>query len=262
MRRDWLPALPRWLGGKPRRGAHVSPGPGATLDLRFANGVAQSRMHPDAPEFLTVDYTRTMLAALLWQPAPERIGIVGLGGGSQAKFLHRYLPQAEIEALEISRDVLAFRDRFQVPPDSERFRVLQVDAAEFLPAHADRYDLMLVDAYDETGLPAAVSTPGFHRACRGALTGDGVLSSNLFCADHAAHFVRLRDAFDGQAVIMEEERQSNRVAFAWNGPFVPCLHPPGEVLAGMPAAAATQLRPGFERLAAALPQRAPSDGSG
>lgn len=248
MKRDWIPALPRWLGGRPRGGVRVVPGPDDTLDLRFANGVAQSRMHPDAPEFLVVDYTRTMLAALLWQPNPKRIGIVGLGGGSQAKFLHEYLPGAEIEALEINPDVLAFRERFQVPADSERFRVLQVDAAAFLPQHPDRYDLLLVDAYDETGIPASVSTPAFHRACRDALSNDGVLASNLYCDDHAARSARLRDAFEGRALLVEEQRQSNRVAFAWKASGSPVLQCADDLLARLPQSAAVQLREGFRRV--------------
>lgn len=248
MKRDWIPALPRWLGGRPRGGVRLVPGPDNTLDLRFANGVAQSRMHPDAPEFLVVDYTRTMLAALLWQPDPRRIGIVGLGGGSQAKFLHKYLPGAGIEALEINPAVLAHRERFRVPPDSERFRVLQVDAAEFLPMHPNRYDLMLVDAYDETGIPAAVSTLVFHRACRDALAEGGVLASNLYCDDHAARFARLCDAFEGRALLVGEQRQSNLVAFAWKASGSLVLQRAEDLLARLPQSAAVQLREGFRRV--------------
>src|SRR5690606_25600475 len=136
----WRRWLPHWLGGSARRGVHLASGPSGTLDLRFAGGVGQSRMRRDAPDQLVVGYTRTMLAALLWQPAPGRIGIVGLGGGSQAKFLYRHFPQVAIEALEISADVLAFRDRFQVPPDDDRLVVREVDAATFLPQHPERYD--------------------------------------------------------------------------------------------------------------------------
>src|SRR5690606_14926787 len=242
--------LPRWLGGSGGRGAFVASGPSNTLDLRFADGVAQSRMRRTAPDVLVADYTRTMLAALLWRPAPRRIGIVGLGGGSQAKFLYRHFPQASIEALEISPEVLALRGRFHVPPDDERFTVRQVDAAAFLPLHPGRYDLMLVDAYDETGIPAVVSTPAFHAACHGALTDGGALSSNLYCDNHAVHFGRLRAAFNGQALRVEEPRQSNRVASAWKGAARP--HDADELLGGLPREAAMQLQAGVRRVQDAL----------
>ena len=60
----------------------------------YVERVTQSRMRAGAPDELVVDYTRTMLGALLLHPAPRRIGMVGLGGGSQAKFCLRHLPQA------------------------------------------------------------------------------------------------------------------------------------------------------------------------
>lgn len=250
MTQGWRQWLPRWLGGNRSNGAYLASGSSGTLDLRFSGGVAQSRMRRKAPDLLVVDYTRTMLAAMLWQPAPARIGIVGLGGGSQAKFLYRHLPQSSIEALEIRPDVLALRERFHIPAEDARFQVRQADAAEFLPRHPGRYELMLVDAYDETGIPAAVSTPAFHAACRDALVDGGVLASNLCCDDHAMHFTRLRDAFDGQALLVMEPRQSNYVAFAWKG----AVHPQEAqaVLQGLPAAAATQLQAGFGRVQAAF----------
>ena len=247
--RNWQ-WLPRWLGGSGGRGVHLASGPSGTLDLRFAAGVAQSRMRRDAPDQLVGGYTRTMLAALLWQPSPARIGIIGLGGGSQAKFLYRHFPRAMIEALEINPEVLALRERFRVPANDARFRVRLADAAEFLPRHPGRYDLMLVDAYDETGIPAALSPPAFHAACHAALTETGVLASNLYCYHHVEHFGQLRAVFGGQALLVDEPQQSNRVAFAWRGP-APRIDG-SAILDDLPAEAARQLRSGFRRVHAAL----------
>lgn len=249
MMRHWRQWLPGWLGGARGGEAWLAAGPDGTVDLRFARGVAQSRMRRKDPDWLVVDYTRTMLAALLWQPAPSRVGVVGLGGGSQVKFLYRHFPQAGIEALEISAKVLALREQFRVPADDARLSVLNVDAAAFLPQYPGRYDLMLVDAYDATGIPAALGTRDFHLACRNALTPAGVLASNLYCDDHASHFARLRDVFEGRALLVEEVRQSNRVAFAWcEGASV---HDAEKVLQSMPREAAVQLQRGMRRVATA-----------
>lgn len=189
------------------------------LDLRFERGVGQSRMDALAPERLVVDYTRTMLAALLWQPRATRIGVVGLGGGSQVKFLHRWRPRACIEAIEINPRVLALRQRFRIPPDDARLRVVRADARTLLPQRRGAYDLLLLDAYDPTGIPAALSTQAFYDDCRAALAPGGVLAANLFCDDHALHVEWLRQAFDGRVLAVEEALQSNRVAFAWRDPM-------------------------------------------
>jgi spermidine synthase len=246
---NWRQWLPRWLGGLRGVDVYLAPGPAGTVDLRFAHGLAQSRMRRNAPDLLVVDYTRTMLAALMWQPAPKLVGIVGLGGGSQAKFLYRHFPWMHIEALEISAEVLALRERFRVPADDGRFSVLHVDAAEFLPNNPGRYDLMLVDAYDAHGIPPPLSTPAFHRACHDALTENGVLATNLYCDDRTAHFGRLREVFGGNALLVEELRQSNCVAFAWRGEVRPL--DADQVLDAMPAEAAGQLRRSFLRVQSA-----------
>src|SRR5690606_10515154 len=65
---------------------------GRYTSLQFSRSQTQSRMLTGEPDVLLIDYTRTMLAALLLRPGPGRIGMVGLGGGSQAKFCYRHLP--------------------------------------------------------------------------------------------------------------------------------------------------------------------------
>ncbi len=193
-----------------------------TKELRFAEGTAQSRMSRWAPDRLVVDYTRTMLGALALVPAPRRIAMVGLGGGSQAKFLHRHLPSAALDAIEINPAVIALRRHFRIPADDARFRVLQADAAEWLKAQPAGYDLLLVDGYDTSGIPAALSTQRFFNDCAASLRAGGVAAFNLYDTAHAEHLHRLRIAFGtANLAVIDEPRQSNRVAFGWVPPLSP-----------------------------------------
>jgi spermidine synthase len=188
------------------------------VSLQFRRGQTQSRMRSDAPDRLLIDYTRTMLAALLWQPQPRRIGLVGLGGGSQVKFLRRHLPQVRLEVVENHPDVIALRDAFGIPPDGAGLEVALDDGARFIAARPGRYDLLLVDGYDAGGIPEALSTAAFHRACRDALAPGGVMASNLHGDDPAPHADRLREAFGADRVlVLQEARMSNCIAFAWTG---------------------------------------------
>ncbi len=205
-------------GWRPVRGEPVVLRGWNVIDLRFAEGTAQSRMSRWSPDRLVVDYTRTMLAALRHVPEPRQIGIVGLGGGSQVKFLHRYLPTARLEVFEIDPAVLALRETFRIPPDDARLQVVLGDAALELPRRPSAYDLLLVDGYDPQGIPPALSTPGFYRACRASLREGGAVAVNLYATEHARHVAHLRAAFgERQVVVLEEPRQSNRVAFGFLG---------------------------------------------
>ena len=188
-----------------------------TLELRFKAGTAQSRMSRWAPDRLVVDYTRTMLGALLLVPRPTTVGMVGLGGGSQAKFLHRHLRDARLIVFENDPGVLALRDDFRIPKDDVRLEVRLADAARELPAHREAFDLLLVDGYDVDGIPEVLSTQRFYVDCRDSLRAGGAMAVNLY---DTAHVHRIRIAFGAANVrVVEESKQSNRVAFAWVPPL-------------------------------------------
>lgn len=230
---------------------------GDFVSLQFTRGQTQSRMLANAPGRLLIDYTRTMLAALLWQPRPARIGMVGLGGGSQAKFCHRHLPHSRIEVVENHPGVIALRREFGIPDDDARLRVVLDDGARFLHAHPGRFDVLLVDGYDPGGIPEALSTQAFYNDCRAALAGGGVMAGNLFCADPEPHVARLRRSFgEDRVLVLEEAKMSNRVAFAWVGEM-----PAGDdecierVQAALPAEALRELAPSLERVAGTLRRR-------
>ena len=226
---------------------------GRYTSLQFSREQTQSRMLTADPDALLIDYTRTMLAALLLRPDPGCIGMVGLGGGSQVKFCHGNLPRARIEVVENNPGVIALRRKFAVPDDDERLQVFLDDGAAFLRTRRDRYDVLLVDGYDERGIPEALSTQAFYEDCRDALAAEGVMSVNLFSAEAGQHVQRIRHSFGDRMVVLREKKMSNRVAFAWTGdPFAGGPPDAGAVLRTLPGAARRQLGPGFARLAKAL----------
>lgn len=185
--------------------------------LHFCMRQTQSRMLKRDPDALVIDYTRTMMGFLLLNAQPCRIGMIGLGGGSLAKFCYRILPQTRIDVVEINPHIVALRDEFCVPPDDERFQVHLGDGAAFVSELRDTFDVLLIDAYTRTGLPTHLSTAKFFASCRRALRDDGVLAANLYCPDSDVLLDRLRDAFRGEVVCVDEEDGTNRVAFACRG---------------------------------------------
>ena len=221
--RAWLASL---LPGWRRRGTGVPPHlrkpfirrRSKTIELQFARGVSQSQMLTLEPDRLLIDYTRTMLGALVLAPRPQTIGIVGLGGGSQVKYCYRHLPEARIEVVENNPHVLALRRRFHIPDDDARLQVFLDDGARFLGTRRGRYDLLLVDGYDETGIPEALSTQAFYDDCRAALAEGGAMAINLYGAYAGAHLQKLLHAFGTDRVVaIREPRQNNSVVLAWVG---------------------------------------------
>ena len=111
--RAWLAALFRARGAGDAVPPHLRKPTvrrrGNTTELQFVRGVSQSQMVTRDPDRLLIDYTRTMLGALVLAPRPRNIGMIGLGGGSQAKYCYRHVPEAQIEVVENNPHVLALR---------------------------------------------------------------------------------------------------------------------------------------------------------
>lgn len=221
------------------------------VSLQFVRRQTQSRMVGGDPDRLLIDYTRTMFAALLWQPKPAVLGMVGLGGGSQAKFAYRQLPDTRIEAVENNPHVVALRGEFGIPGDDARLSVAVDDGARFVADRADRYDVLLVDGYDEHGIPAELSTQAFYDACRDGLTVAGVMACNLYVRDPETHVAKLRQAFGADHVlVVDEPKMSNRVAFAWRGALPPL--DADALVARVPSAVRMLLPEVFPRIAIRL----------
>ena len=72
------------------------------LSLHFTFPTIQSRMIKAEPERLVLDYTQTMMGFLLLHTTPTHICMIGLGGGSLAKYCPRHLSDYDFTAVEIS----------------------------------------------------------------------------------------------------------------------------------------------------------------
>jgi len=189
-----------------------------TLSLHFDFMATQSEMRCDAPDELVVPYTRTMMGFLLFKPTPEKIVMIGLGGGSIPKYCRAKIPEASIVVTEINPDVVALRDLFCIPPDDERFQVLCEDGASFVRNALDSVDVLLVDGFDLNGQSAQLCTQHFYDDCYRCLSPGGMVVINLAVEDpHLERSVaRIRRSFENVFVV-ESEDCTNRVAFAGKG---------------------------------------------
>ncbi|MFP5394058.1 MAG: transferase spermidine synthase, partial [Gammaproteobacteria bacterium] len=156
----------------------------------------------------------------LFVPRPRHIVMVGLGGGSLAKFCHRCLPAARITVLELRADVIALRGQFAVPPDDARLQVILADATVWRARHPGSADVLIVEGFDATGLPSALGTARFYGDCRRALVDGGVLVANIFSYDPAypGMLARLMLMFDQRVCWFKGVAGNNRILFAVKAP--------------------------------------------
>jgi spermidine synthase len=141
--------------------------------------------------------------------------MLGLGGGSLAKFCYRHLPSAAITAVEVNPDVIALRDAFLVPVDDDRFRVVCAEGTHYVASLGPRKDVILADACDRTGIAPEFGTIEFYQNARRRLSQGGVFVMNL-CGDRpntVSHLAKIREVF-GEFVTLPVRGDGNIVVFA------------------------------------------------
>ncbi|WP_114971223.1 fused MFS/spermidine synthase [Rhodoferax ferrireducens] len=184
--------------------------------LHFSNTHLQSRMRTSQPDELELDYTKTMMGFLRLQRQPRHIAMIGLGGGSLAKYCYRQLPETKITVVEINPHVIAMRQEFLVPDDNERFQVIEADGADFVRDAEPDFDVLLVDGYDQQGQPAALCSQHFYENCCRVLADPGVMAVNL----HGYHrlyelFIdRINRSFGNNTAEVPANRDGNVIVFA------------------------------------------------
>lgn len=179
----------------------------------------QSAMRLSDPVRLELAYTRAMLCSLLFRSDPKRALLLGLGGGSLAKYIHHRLPGCRLEAVEANPDVISIaRAHFALPADDERLTVTLGDAAAHVVAQAgDPVDLLLVDVYDESRQVAACATGAFFGAAASALTHEGVCAVNFWsnAPEYPVYRDRFLEAFSGRVLLLPVARPGNMIAFGF-----------------------------------------------
>jgi len=210
-----------------KRAARVRPHPEVVVSeedgvrsLHLGGEHIQSAMRIDAPDDLELDYTRTMMAFLLLHPRPRECLMVGLGGGSIPKFIHRRMPGVRMRVLELNPAVItAARSLFNVPEDCARLRVELGDGARAVHEADASCDVLFVDGFDDGAQVPDLVSEEFYTAAHRALRAPGVLVVNFFGHDRRfdRYLQRIEAAFSGCVVCLEAREDGNVIVFALKG---------------------------------------------
>ena len=191
-----------------------------TRSLHFGTPHLQSRMRRGNPVELMVDYTRYMLAALLFlDDKPGRILLLGLGGGSLAKFLLLHYPHCRIQVVEARATVIELAHSYFHLPQDPRLQIHIGDAGLFLKEHPRlSYDLILIDIFDAWGPAETLANDDFFCACRAVLSETGIAGVNLWYhskADQVSALNRLETAFDRWVLNLPVPDKDNHIVLAF-----------------------------------------------
>jgi len=187
--------------------------------LQFGAHWIQGAMRINRPWSLELEYTRDMMFPLLLRQQaawPRSVLSIGLGAASLTKFVHRHVPAARLEVVEINPEVVMTAWQFfALPQESRRLRIEIGDGYDYVAKARKRYDLILVDGFDAKVRAGDLDSPAFYRRCRARLTPGGMMATNLVSrrGRPTASIDRVRRAFDDRVLALPPN-EANTIAIA------------------------------------------------
>jgi spermidine synthase len=131
------------------------------------------------PDNMPVEYNRIMPVALAYPKETRRILMIGLGAGSISTYLGRAMPNAQIDVVELDPGVIAAAKKYFGLRETDKVHFIESDGRVYLNRHKDSYDLILLDAFRELGVPFHMLTREFYQLVSAHLAPGGAVASNV-----------------------------------------------------------------------------------
>lgn len=159
----------------------VTEDPPGVRTLRFEEGGArQSVVKLGDPDHLELPYARTILVSLAFCDSPQRVLIVGLGGGTIPMVLRKHYPELTIDVVEIDPVVVDVARKFFGFREDEKMRVYVDDGRRFIERRRQLYDIIFLDAFSADSVPYHLATQEFLEAAGRATTPRGIIVGNIW----------------------------------------------------------------------------------
>ena len=150
------------------------------LSTRFkADYKIHSMINLTDPDDLPAPYARLMTAGLLYPAATKRILMIGLGAGSLSTYLTRAMPDAQIDVVELDPGVISAARQYFGVRETDHLHIIESDGRVYLNRHKEVYDLILLDAYRELGVPFHLLTKEFYALVKEHLAPGGAVAANV-----------------------------------------------------------------------------------
>lgn len=186
------------------------------LRARSRRGEAlESAVDLDDPLRLVVAYTRTLYAGLFFQPQPNRVMMIGLGGAGFHRLFAAAFPEALLQTVELDPKVFELcQTRLAFKP-TERTPVALMDGRMFVKRDRQTWDWIILDAFRGGYVPPHLKTEEFYRECAARLSDRGVFISNLHATSELYYSdIKTIQAVFPQVVLFETTGRGNVVACA------------------------------------------------
>jgi spermidine synthase len=177
---------------------------------------SQSCMFKSQPKKVVFNYTKFAMSALVFKVKPERVLIIGLGGGTLSNNLLDMYPEIEIDNVEIDPAVVSVAVEYFGFKQTEKVKTYIQDGRIFIKRAQRKklqYDLIILDAFNGEYIPEHLLTKEFLQESKSLLNENGVLVANTFSNSKLYHHesATYHDVFGDYYSIKKSKNVGNRV---------------------------------------------------
>lgn len=169
-----------------------------THDPQGSTATVQSSLDLARPDALAASYARLMMLAMAQADQTRRVLQIGVGAGSMASYVVRNWPQTRVDAVELDPVAIELGiEHFNLRPHP-RLAIHIADGRAWLAASNERFDVVMLDAYDDRTIPAALADASFFALVAERLAPGGAVAQNAYRGgvDVAALRATMRRAFE------------------------------------------------------------------
>lgn len=151
-----------------------------TLSTNVLFGVQSVQVKGDALTGMYYDYALAApcMAGMDGTDNENRsVMILGMGSGTYASYCTRYFPGASVQGAEIDKKIAGIATDYFGLPGSVTVAV--EDGRAYLAASKEKFDVIMVDAYQDITIPFQLSSVEFFNEVRSHLKPNGVMVVNL-----------------------------------------------------------------------------------
>lgn len=189
--------------------------------LTDLSGQNQSCHFLDDPDKLVFAYAKMVLTSLLVQDNPQRILIIGLGGGTLVHTYSTLFPQSQIVVAEIDEAVVRVAAEYFDYKESDKIKTATEDGRIYIKRaglKGEKFDLVILDAFNGDYIPEHLMTTEFLEEVKKLLPANGMVvantfsSSRLYAAESQTYakvfnkFFNIRMANTGNRIIVASQQ--------------------------------------------------------
>jgi predicted O-methyltransferase YrrM len=185
-------------------------------------GCDTKQCQPNVRDNAVPEYRVLLGSALSGREHLGRVAVLGFGAGIVPAALAQSHPEATIEAVDISGDVLAAAGCFGVVA-SDKMKLVEKDARAYMEDLDDGIlDMLFVDVYDDkANIPPCFTTMEFFALAKRKLAERGTLAMNLVTHELQNVLPAVSASFSTMQLGTLSSDQGNNVLLAFSGKEAP-----------------------------------------